>query len=212
MAVENGDVIRVTMRYNIVGGQLMENIYYCQFEAPAPAQDGAALGVMTDWMEAIHAGLNPLMDSNITLGQCDCDIVHLEGVYDPDPELNTSKVVVDRHLGVISPAFSPSQVGDQYANVVAAVGVAKTRFPKIRGRKAFGGLSEFIVGEGVLTAGGLSNLAAAVAAWIGGLGLLSVYHEGVLSHSRGEFVRFSGTGSATNNPGTSRRRRIGRGT
>lgn len=212
MAVENGDVIRVTMRYNIAGGQRMENVYYCRFESPVPAQDGAALGLMEDWMESIHTGLNPLMDSNITLGQCDCDIVHLEGVYDPDPKINTSKIVVDRHLGTITPAFSPSQSGDQYANVVAAVGVAKTTFPKVHGRKAFGGLSEFVVGEGVLTAGGLSNLATAVAAWIGGMGLLPFYHEGVLSHSKGEFVPFNGTGSVTNNPGTNRRRRIGRGT
>jgi len=200
------------MKYNVAGGQTIENVYFSQYVSVVPVSDFVVLSDLTDWIEAIHAFYNNLVDTNVSLGECPVDIVHLEGVYNSDPELNTSKIVIDRNVGTIVPNFAPTQTTDQYATFVTGVGTAKTAIPKVRGRKSWGALSEAIMGEAVMNGTGLARLASMVLAWlVGPPGNPLSYDTGVLSHSEADFVPFNGSGSATNNPGTAIRRRIGRG-
>lgn len=209
MTIENGDVMRVTMRYNIAGGVGAENVYYAVWNSIVPIADSVGLTHCTDWMASIHNEFEFFCDTNVTLGVCAVDLVGLEGVYNPDPELNTSKVVVLRNVGTITPDFTPVNNSQQNPAAVAGSITAFTGFPKIKGRKSITGTTIAGIVEGVFNSGTLARLAAMTVKWLAGAPGVTFMVPGILSHKMGEFVEFNGTGSATNNPGSSDRRKIG---
>ena len=185
MAILFDETVRVVMRYVAAGGSGLENTYFCRCTSAIGVDESAALTVISDWMEDIHDRIQNVMDNNISLGLCNVDVVELQGTYDPDPNINTSKVVTVRNVGFITPGFAPGASGDQYATFVAAVGYADTAIPGVQGRKSWGGLAEGIVGEAVLNSTCLARLVEATAAWIASVPLGILFSPGVLSHREG---------------------------
>lgn len=208
-----GDVLRTTFRLITTHNVLIENTFFSQITGIVEPTDAEILSSHEDWMEQIYAYLAPWMDNSLGQGSHQVDVVELAGVYNPNPVLNTSKVVTVRNVGYINPAFNPTQAGEQYNAIATGVATAKTATPGVRGRKGFGGFTEGGLAEGVFNGSNLTALANAAVEWIQGPPAidLSIFASGVLSHSLGEFAPFTGSGSVTNNPGTAIRRRIGRG-
>lgn len=213
MAVTLGDNLRVTVRFVVAGAKVISNHFFTQYIGLGVISDSEAIAKLEDWVQEIYDPIGDMMDSSISIGVCQVDEVAVEGVYDPDPEVNDAKVVTVRSLGTFVPAIDLLSSGDQYATQIALVGVANTDQTKVRGRKSFGGITEQWIGEAVLMATGLTKLAAGVTEWIGGPSYHDVGTEwlaGIMSQREGDFVPFNGTGSVSNILGNQVRRKMRR--
>lgn len=214
MSVPVGSTLRTAIRLITAAGVLIENDFFSTVGGLGVPSDSEVLSQHENWMEQIYTYLQGFMSATLAQGTHQVDVVELEGVYNPDPELNTSKVVTVANVGFITPGFNFTATGEAYSAIVTGAATANTAVPGVRGRKSFGGFSEAYLGaNGVIVGTLLTALANATAEWLQGppAGGSSTYAAGVLSHSLGEFAPFNGTGAVTNNPGTAVRRRIGRG-
>jgi hypothetical protein len=209
MAVGPSDNIRVILRLVGTGETLYANTYYCKLVGGASIPESQVLSDMEDWATSMLGHLDGVMDSEIDLGDCQVDLVEVEGVYNPDPELNTAKVSVVRPIGYISPAFSPVQVGEELDGISTGSVVVKCFTPGPKPRKSISGFTEALVSQKILSNAVLSALTSFAISWLAGPSFS--YFVGTMSLVSAIFEAFDGTFTIKNTGGTQVTRKIGRG-
>jgi hypothetical protein len=209
MPVGPADNIRVITRVVGTGETLYANTYYCKRTGGASVPDSEVLQDMEDWMTNLFLALNPSLDAELDLGDCQVDLVEVDGVYNPDPELNTAKVKVVRSLGYISPGFAPAASGEEYDGICTGVVTPKCFTIGPRPRKSISGFVENGILQKLFTNGPLGALTTFAIRWLAGPSFS--YFVGTMSLVSAIFEAFDGTFTIDNTGGTQVTRKIGRG-
>lgn len=209
MAVGPNDNIRVIIRTIGTGETLYANTYYTKLIGGASIPDSQCLQEMEDWASSFMTALNGAIDSEVDLGDCQVDLVEVTGVYDPDPELNTAKVVTVRPVGYISPSFNPGQTGEEYDAVSTGSVIFKCFTPGPKPRKSISGFTEGQFIQKILSNNALSALTTYALNVLAGPSFS--YFVGTMSLVSAIFEAFDGTFTIKNTGGTMVTRKIGRG-
>lgn len=209
MAVGPADNIRMILRYVGTGETLYANTYYLKRVGGASVPDSEVLSDCEDWASLINSSFSSSWDSELSLSDCQVDLVEVEGVYNPDPELNTAKVTVVRPLGYISPSFAPASTGEEYDGIATGTIAFKCFTPGPKPRKSFSGFTEGQWVQKVLSNAALSALTTAAIRILAGPSFS--YFVGTMSLVSGIFEAFDGSFTVKNTGGTMVTRKIGRG-
>jgi hypothetical protein len=208
MAVQNGQVIRVSARFkNNLSGDIV-NVF--QFQAEFSTGDQSDSDVMDGidaWLSTVYAPIATAMGQDTDPYDIRYDIV----------ELTLSGIVLVRTLGTRTWVLTtpPAGTGEIMPQTNAMILNLRTTVPGTFGRKYFGPVLEAAGGSGTITGSTLNALASAGAAMlvnvtVAGANILSA---GVLSEKSvlaNKFAEFIGV-VANSIIGTQRRRRINRG-
>jgi hypothetical protein len=209
MAVGPADNIRTIVRTVGVGETLYANTFYSKIVGGPSISDAVALQDQEDWMTSILTPLFSSIDTQVGLGVCQVDLVEVTGVYNPDPELNTAKVVVVRPLGFIAPAWNPVNNGEEIDGISTMSIVAKCFIPGPRPRKSVSGFVESVVLQKIFINAALAAATSYAINWLAGPSFS--YFAGVMSLKAGIFQALDGSFSIKNSGGTMTTRKIGRG-
>lgn len=209
MAVGPTDNIRVILRMVGTGETLYANTYYLKRVGGPSVPDSQVLDDCEDWATDMLQALQPVLDNEIDLGDCQVDLVVVDGVYNPDPEVNTAKVKVVRPLGYISPSFIPTGTGEEIDGISTGSVVPKCFTPGPRPRKSISGFTEAHVAQKILANTALSALTTFAIRWLAGPSF--DYFIGTMSLVSAIFEAFDGSFTIKNSGGTMVTRKIGRG-
>lgn len=209
MAVGPADNIRMILRTVGTGETLYANTYYLKRVGGPSVPDEDVLQDCEDWASLLLSACAPQIDSEVDLSDCQVDLVEVDGVYNPDPELNTAKVKVVRPLGYITPSFSPSGSGEEYDGVVTGSVVPKCFTIGPKPRKSISGFTENHWVQKILSNAALSGLATFAIRWMAGPSF--DYFVGTMSLVSAIFEAFDGSFTIKNTGGTMVTRKIGRG-
>jgi hypothetical protein len=197
MNTNPGNIIKVTARMSIDGTSAIENVFTYKWDALIPADDGLVMTHVAAYLEDMYSLIAPSMSNRVSF----TDVEGFNHTQDrPMPATNWPSLT----LGGSSIDIMP------FAN--AALTYFRTGLSRLIGRKFWGGLTEGSFQAGLVDnvmLGILTNIIGAVltpnTSLVDGGTLIS----GLLAKS-GVFHAFT-DGTATSNPATQRRRRIGRG-
>lgn len=209
MAVGPDDNIRAIFRCVGTGDTLYANTFYLKRVGGASVPDSQVLDDVEDWFGFMYSALAGILDNEIDLSDCQVDLVEVEGIYNPDPDLNEAKVKVVRPLGYITPPFSPGNTNEEYDGIVTATITPKCFTPGPRPRKSISGLTEGVWVQKVISNAGLAALATFGLRWMTGPSF--DYFVGTMSLVSAIFEAFDGSFTVKNTGGTMVTRKIGRG-
>lgn len=196
MTIDSGENLKGVQEILLPGDVVALNVYYWKAAFVDPQTEADVVEQMENAMEAVYGELLPQIVSGAVLGDL-AGYVRAGLLWDL--------------IGTASPAATFAATGDMLPQGVAALMRGYTENPRTIGRKYIPGFDEATMTDGVLTAGALTDLAAAAAEW-GTARVISsgnTMNAGVWS-TVGATVRvFNGTFVIPTIPGYQRRRRPG---
>lgn len=214
MAVSAGEVVRMILRTVGAGETLYANTFYVGLLGGPSVPDTTVITELEDWATLLLGSIASAIVNDVNLSVCQLDVVEVQGVYNPDPELNTAKVAVVRPLGFITPTFAPSATGEEIDGISTMSIVPGILTPGHRSRKSISGFSENGVIEKIFTNGPLAAGATYAINWTVGpsqSGATSPWYSGTLSLKDGELHGYDGTFTIKNYGGHMVTRKVGRG-
>lgn len=200
MAVQPGDVLKLTAEFLLGDGTIAQNVYYLRAVLVAQIADALAISTLKTWLEA---GQSFVMGAMSSAGQCNpatVDVIAWDG----------AKWSVTQHVGIFTPNNTPTNNLEQLPNQVAPFASFNTNRPKSNGRKFLPGYCEDQSAGSYLTAAALAALVSYAAAVLANatIGPLDYFVPGVPRTAVNLFLDFA-VAVVTNVVGTQRRRRPG---
>ncbi len=202
MSVNDGDILKAVLEFVLADGTIIQNIVHWVAEFVTPQSEVDVLSAAKQYGEDLYGDIDTWVDQNVVVNPM---TLH-EIMWDPSEGL----WVVDRLIGITTPAITFAGATDPLPHQCSAVLVGNTARPKSRGRKF---LAPFLDSAAsgpdwistVLTALGLvlnHYLADEVVTASNDLS------PGVPRTAADEFLKF-GTGIVNSIVGTQRRRKPG---
>lgn len=202
MAVENGDIIKGYIEFELEDGTIAQNVYYwlCNFLSEETA--GAVVNACIDYMEDIYNDISTYLSDGFT--------VQLSKIHRIEWDAVTSKWVTQALLGTGLPVVTHTNTDDTFPNQIAPVLVANTGRPKTRGRKFLMGCVETMASGGDLVTAAVTAMGNALNDYladetVSGSNVLS---PGVPREGVNDFKEFA-DGVVNSVVGTQRRRKPG---
>lgn len=202
MAVENGDILKVTQAITLGDGSIAQNVYYLRAALAGSYGDATVVTAIADWMDDAYGEVSASLPN---------DFAHrLSQVDEVQFNATSGEWEVVRTLGYYTATFALSALADPLQNASSATAVFNTSRPKSRGRKAMFPFDEGSQGAGYLESAALTRMAAYAAEVLDGIVLapLNTLVAGVIRAGVDTFLDFI-VGSVTNVLGTQRTRKPG---
>jgi len=158
MAVEDGDVIQVTVSIDLTEAVVAQNIFYWRLVDPIPDNPTAAqiIAVLDTKLTAMYNDIAAYIADEVLVDEFDANKI----------EWNVDYWETVETLGGAPLAVAGTAVQDQLPHGVAAVVTANTSRPQTRARKFFPGFGEDTVEESTWTGAALTALAALIVEWL----------------------------------------------
>jgi hypothetical protein len=214
MEVEPDEIVRIITRLIGPNETMYANTFYAQNRETVGIADAQVLADMDDWLDILFDQIEPSMDNQVIEQEAQVDVVEVQGVYNPDPEINTAHVAVVRPVGFINGFYVGGAVGEEYSGVMTGAITPATNVARTRARKSISGFTETNVIQGLFDNALFTRLINFGAFWVSGptsAGVANDWGAGTLSLRLGIFAGFTGSFTVTNVPGTMVTRKIGRG-
>lgn len=196
MTVEIGDIVRCVLSYTVPNGSVAQNVFFWE-NSVATGPDATLLAAMSAWCNTTWGNdWDGFASDDVEMILVEVDLMNGDGTV----ARNIGSDVIS-HVGALT--------HDTLAPGIAAYMQAETERTKSLGKKYIPGLSEDVVTDGVLTAGGLASLALLFATYIDPItwATTAVLTPGVLSRVTLSFQEFIGSGYLTDVPAYQRRRK-----
>lgn len=200
MAVAQGTILRVVASLIFPDDVIMQNVFHLVLTTIVGDGDDDTVGAdMEEYIEDIYDEIASLIVATIT--------TNTVIVYKWDPvDSDWDEVFVEDWN------FTPLNANDMLPHGVAAVQSFTTTDPDVRGRKFWGGITEFYQDESALSAAAITALIAAgvqvVGSFVAPVGA-NVYTPGVWSPTEEAFFPYGGTVITNAVLGYQRRRKPG---
>lgn len=215
MEVEPDEVVRLITRIIGVNNTMYANTFYAQNRETIGIADGDVQNDFQEWANRMFGFINGKIDSQNSWGECQLDVVEVDGDYNPLPNLNTAKVKVVRPVGFIAPTVVFGGAGEEYTGIATVTITPVTNVARTRSRKSLSGFTETYAIQGIWDNALIANALAFGAAWVqgptGDPDVTNQWGAGTLSLRLGIFAGYTGGFTVAASPGTMVTRKIGRG-
>lgn len=151
MAVNIGDVLKITVQGHTGGAGIYENVFHCIWNAPDDYAESSAMVAILAWVDAYTSYLDDIVCTNTTFELIKC--------YNETADLPVGEAVPTHSVGTIATDPLPSGV--------AALVTLYTGFKRTVGKKFIAGLPEAATTLGEWGGATLGALALIAEFWIG---------------------------------------------
>lgn len=152
MSVVNGDVLRVSVNFELGDGTLYQNIYNLVRDGDDPYNDQAHLDAIETWVEDAYDELVTLVINDVSEQLCFVDRIEFNEIVD--------EWRVVENIGTFTPAWAPSGTGEALPFQSSPYVVFKTQRPKSVGKKFLFPVAETAQGATILTGGAVTAITA----------------------------------------------------
>lgn len=148
MTVVNGDVLRITVNFQLPDGTQYQNVYHMIAQFVASFGDETVVSEVQSWVEAVYATVITMVNSGTAEQVSSVDKVAWTG----------TEWEVIANIGTFVPSFVPTGAGDITPNQISPFVVFKTERPRSVGRKFLFPVMETDQNQGVLAPAAIALL------------------------------------------------------
>ncbi len=198
MAIQLGDIFRITATLLLADSNLMQNVFYTQLDSGTIPTNNAVVAAMRTWVDDMYTIMEDHMKTTVSLDEVQVSkwIPGSPGTWDD--------------IGSDAGTFAGLAVGELLPDGVALVMRAVTDAVKVVGRKYLGGLVESAVNNTAWEANVIVDALLFVISWYEGpVPTVREFISGVFSTVLQDFVPFEANGIVSSIPGYQRRRKPG---
>lgn len=127
MTVINGDILRVSVNFELGGGILYQNIYHYVRDGPDPISDEAHIAAILVQINSIYDALAAQVRNDVVPRLSFVDEVQFNEI--------TDQWEVVANIGTFTPTFAPTGTGDALPYMSAPYAIFKTQRPRSVGKK-----------------------------------------------------------------------------
>lgn len=150
MTIVLNDILRCTIEMSLGDGSIVQNIFHHQRKGIGIISDASHIVNYENWAEAMYAEIAGMIKNDVVMGLASLDLV----------EFVAGKWTVTGHIGVFTPTFTPTGVGDMLPNQSSAFVTFPTARPKTVGRKFLLPFEEAWQAGSFLVAGAVTDVVA----------------------------------------------------
>lgn len=163
MAVVDGDVLRVSVNFELSDGSLYQNIYTLIRDGDDPVSDEDTLTAIATWVSDAYDELVGLVLDTITEQLCFVDRIEFNEILD--------EWRVVENVGTFTPTWAPVGTGNALPFQTSPYVVFKTQRPKSVGKKFLFPLTEAQQDSTILVGGAVTAITAYAAAILAAINL-----------------------------------------
>jgi hypothetical protein len=152
VSVIDGDILRVSVNFELGDGTQYQNIYHYVRDGTDPFSDEAHRTAIRDKMGVVYATVDDLVKSDVTPQLSFIDRVEFNEIVD--------EWRVVENVGTFVVDFTPTDVGDALPHQCSPFVVFKTQRPKTVGKKFLFPFTEAHQEDSILVAGAVTAMVA----------------------------------------------------
>lgn len=152
MGVFDGDILRVSVNFELGDGTQYQNIYHYIRDGTDPYSDAVHVTALKGRVEAMYATIDDLVVNTVTEQLCFVDRVEFNEIVD--------EWRVVENIGTFTPTFEPAGAGEALPFQSAPFIVFKTSRPRSVGKKFLFPYTETSQNATILTAGAVTAMVA----------------------------------------------------
>lgn len=152
MAVLNGDILRVSVNFELGDGTQYQNIYHYVRDGSDPQSDATHISAIESRVEAMYATIDDVVTDDVTSQLCFVDRVEFNEILD--------EWRVVENIGTFTPEFTPTEASEAIPYQSAPFIVFKTQRPRSVGKKFLFPFGEVHQDSTILTGGAVAAMVA----------------------------------------------------
>lgn len=148
MAILDGDILRVSLNFELGDGTLYQNIYHYIRDGTDPFSDAAHITAISSALATAYAEINGLVRNDVTEQLSSVDRI----------EWVTDAWVLTENIGTFTMTWVPGGAGEGLPYQSAPYVIFKTERPRSIGKKFLFPFTEAAQDETILTAGSVTSI------------------------------------------------------